>query len=356
MIYPEEAMMRWRRCRKQLALAIVASSITAVAFLFNRKENAKESHKGLNLSNFQSGMISGQTGKGFLNLAIWEEICGHEMQSLKEFPLFPHGPTSRLLISKFQLRFTQEFKDFGLRIFGFLRPNESGNYSFCLSSIINGTSELWISSDSKPENSKLITNTTDALTNCYDNKNRILLLAGDTYFLEFLHKHGLHDNEKKVNEIFVKWRSSSWEERELREIPSNVLFAEINESKDVRTLNQYPAFVLPRHVQRRSPTFVNEEVERRSQMYSLPFINESDSRDLFPPFSYNPSYLVKGPLRRYQSTWEMHYTSIYPFDHGDILWKERGDFLSFGNDRLDDEIVQAVVSQVWTQIKKRHSR
>ena len=208
MIYPEEAMMRWRRCRKQLALAILASSITAVAFLFNRKENAKESHKGLNLSNFQLGMISGQTGKGFLNLAIWEEICGHEMQSLKEFPLFPHGPTSRLLISKFRLRFTQEFKDFGLRIFGFLRPNESGNYSFCLSSIINGTSELWISSDSKPENSKLITNTSDGLTNCYDNKNRILLLAGDTYFLEFLHKHGLHDNEKKVNEIFVKWRSS----------------------------------------------------------------------------------------------------------------------------------------------------
>lgn len=356
MTYPEEAMMRWRRCRKQLAVAILASSITAVVLLFNTKQNAKESLKGLNLWNSQASMISGQTGKGFLNLAIWEEICGHQIQSLKEFPLFPHGPTSRLLVPKFRLRFAQNFKDFGLRIFGFLRPKESGNYSFCLASIINGSSELWISSDSKPENSKLIA---DGLTNCYDNKNRIQLVARNIYFLEFLYKHGLHDHERYVSEIYVKWRSSSWEERELREIPSDVLFAyesKISESKDAQTPNQYSAFVLPMHVQRRSPRFVNEDVERRSEMYSLPFINESDSKDLFPPFSYNPSYLVKGPLKRYQSTWEMHYTSIYPFDYGDILWKERGDFLSFGNDRLDDDIAQAVVSQVWTQIKKRHSR
>ena len=60
-----------------------------------------------------------QTTKGFLNVAIWENICGHDMQLLKEFPLFPHGPSTRLRTSSLRLHFTPAFENFGLRIFGF---------------------------------------------------------------------------------------------------------------------------------------------------------------------------------------------------------------------------------------------
>ena len=48
----------------------------------------------------------------------------------------------------------------------------------------------------------------------------------------------------------------------------------------------------------------------------------------------------------------MHYTSIYPFDYSDVLDKEK-DFVSFGNDKLDEVIAEAVASQVWIQLKKK---
>ena len=105
---------------------------------------------------------------------------------------------------------------------------------------------------------------------------------------------------------------------------------------------------------RQDPSFATEEIQRRAEMYYLPFISESDSKDLFPPCDYNPSYLVKGTLSRYQCTWELYFSSIYPVDYGDILWKERGDFLLFGNDILDENVAEAVV--FWTQIEKKHSR
>ena len=116
--------------------------------------------------------------------------------------------------------------------------------------------------------------------------------------------------------------------------------------------------ILPMHVQQSEPSFVNEEVKRRSEMYFLPFITEEDTKDLFPPCQYNPSYIVKNSLDRYQSMWETHYTSIYPHDHADIMRKrwETDDFVTFGNDQLDENAARKIVAQVWTQIQVKSPR
>ena len=110
------------------------------------------------------------------------------------------------------------------------------------------------------------------------------------------------------------------------------------------------------HIRLKDPTFPNEESKRRVELYHLPFISEEDTRDLFPPCQYSPSYIVKKTLWRYQATWETHYTSIYPFDYSDLKRKEYpGDkFLSFGNDKLDEKQAQAIASQVWMQIQSKH--
>ena len=323
-------MMRWRRHKKQLALVIIVLTILTVIF-FSRKEH---------------GITSRPTAKGFLNVDIWEEICGYQMQSLKEFPLFPHGPSKRLRTSSLQFRFTQDLEDFGVRIFGFLSPSESGSYSFYL--VSSGTTELWISSDSKPGNSKLIANTSAGIAWNYNNGNSKPLLAGRMYYLELLHKYGRQIKGKR-HHVHVKWRSSSWREDKPREIPSDVLIAYENKSNGFDS-----EVIFPMQEKHHDHRFANERVRERSEMFRLPFVNESDSQDLFPPCRYNPSYLVKKPLKRYQSTWEMRYISIYPFDYSDVLWKEKGDFVSFGNDQLEENAAKAIVSEVWTQIKKKH--
>ena len=337
-------MIRWRRHKKKLGFVILAVALFYAVIHFSPKEHVVQ-HGDKKLSS-PPFVNTPQSAEGFLNVAIWEEICGHEMQTLKEFPVFPHGPSTRLLTSSLRLKFTPEFENFGLRIFGFLSPYESGNYDFYIAS--SGTSELWISSDSKPQNSKLILNTTAGVYSWkYSNKrNSIPLLAGKRYYLEILVKHGSH-GKGKLNHLHVTWKLPR--EHEPKEIPLDVFIAYD------RTFDRDTGVVLPIHVKHRDPSFVNEEVQRRAEMHYLPFISEGDSQNLFPPCVYNPSYLVKGPLKRYQGTWEMHYTSIYPFDHADVVEPkgEAGDFLTFSNDQLNESTAKTIVSQVWTQIQRK---
>jgi len=352
-------MMRWRRRKKQFALAILSLTVVAVIqFSRYRKEHGHQDATSYSTQFKLKLFPPRQTTKGFLNVAIWEEICGHQMRSLKEFPLFPHGPSKRLRTSSLWLHFPQELEDFGLRIFGFLSPKETGKYNFYVAS--SGTSELWISADSKPENSKLIVNTTAELTSWKnkDNTNRISMVVGERYYVEILHKNGPYDGEN-LNHVHVTWSSSSWKDHEPSEIPSDVFIAyeiDSNGFDHVRTLNRDTGVVLPIHVEHSDPSFVNEKVKHRAEMYLLPFINESDSKDLFPPCQYNPSYIVKGPLKRYQSTWEMHYTSIYPFDYTDVVEEKplpAGNFVHLGNEELEENTAQAIVSQVWAQIQRK---
>ena len=287
---------------------------------------------------------------GSLNVDIWEELCGQKMLSLTQFPLFPQGPSARLQTPNLRLYFRPQSENSGLRISGFLSPFESGDYSFYLDT--SETSELWLSFDSNPENSKLIANSTSGQEWKFDsNLNSVSLLAGKRYYLEILLKIGKY--EWIFHHFEVKWKSSSWREDDIREIPSNVFIAN-DKFKQVRTFDRNTNFVLPMHSKRQDPRFATEELQRRAEMYLLPFISEKDSKNLFPACDYNPSYLVKGPLKRYQSTWELHYSSIYPFDYSDVVCKAKNDFLSLGNDQLDKDIAEAVASQVWIQLEKQH--
>ena len=72
---------------------------------------------------------------------------------------------------------------------------------------------------------------------------------------------------------------------------SNVFIAN-DRFKQVRTFDHNTNFVLPMHSKRQDPRFVTEELQRRAEMYLLPFINEKDPKNLFPACDYNPSTLL----------------------------------------------------------------
>lgn len=329
--------MRWGRRKKQFVSVVLALTIFIIVNIFRHRYQTE--HVDIF---FPTNYVG--ASQGFLNVAIWTGICGDDVKSLKEFPLFPHGPTKRMLTPGLRLHFARELQDFGLRIFGFLSPTENGNYSFYLTS--SETSELWISSNLKPENGKLIAGTTAGLSwKHLDHK--ILLHEGKRYYLELLVKHA--EYRGIIHHIHVTWKSSSWKEQKPREMPSNVFLPFENDSSGT------PDRVLPIHSKYQDLSFANEEVQRRAEMYRLPFISESDSENLFPLCPYNPSYLVKKPLRRYEAVWEMHYSSIYPFDYSDLSERKPvRDFVHFGNDELDENTARAVTAQVWTQILKKH--
>lgn len=356
-------MYRTRR-RKVLLISTILLLTVAVVILKSKKrrdggignETTRTIDHTFRISNRAELNFSKQTSEGGLNVAIWEDVCGSEMLSLKEYPLFPHGPSTRLRTPSLRMQFAEKFENFGLRIFGFLSPYESGDYNFYLASI--GSSELWMSLDSKPENSQLIANVTAGLS-WKNGRSTFHLNAGERYYLEILHKHG---DDEKLSYLHLKWKSSTWKEHELREIPSNVLspFEDDRDLSKVKSISlpsqQVNDFALPMHIQRRDPSFVNDEAKRRAEMYRLPLIGEEDTRDLFPPCQYKPSYIVKKPLLRYQATWENHYTSIYPYDYSDVVHRiyDAGDFVNFGNDQMNENTAREIVSQVWMKIQSKH--
>jgi len=89
---------------------------------------------------------------GVLNLHVWNDLCGLDVDRLRETPLFPRYPQERLFLRSFQI--VRDFDSYGLRIFGFIRPRVSGLYTFAVSS--DDTSELWLSFDENPHNIRLI--------------------------------------------------------------------------------------------------------------------------------------------------------------------------------------------------------
>ena len=344
-------MLRRERKKLLLMLLVIGAIVIILVRFHNNNNNRNEYQVAAN-------------AKG-LNVAVWKDLCGSDMRSLKEFPLFPHAPVLRLKAKRFQMHFTREFENFGLRMYGFLTPDESSSYNFHLES--TGSSELWLSLDSNPENSKLIGNITSGTSlNRAREQDSISLLAGKRYYTEILLKHG-HHHWWNDNFLHLKWRSSKWKD-ELRDIPSNLLsaFEYDMTSKQFDGVKSYSAMIqpmpsevniLPMHIRHRDPSFINEEVRHRTEIYHLPFIKEEDSKYLFPPCQYNPSYIVKEPLYRYQAMWETHYTSVYPYDFSDIaagmMDKEKG-FISFGNDKMNEDEAKHVVSQVWRQIESKH--
>ena len=118
-------MRLWRYKRKLVFVALLIVIIIYVGFMVNIREKPIKSTE---VSTFPPFITHQRAGS--LNVDIWEDICGHKMQSLKHFPLFPHLPSTRLRTSDLQLYFRPEFENFGLRIFGYLSPIESGLYSF----------------------------------------------------------------------------------------------------------------------------------------------------------------------------------------------------------------------------------
>lgn len=224
--------------------------------------------------------------QGFLNLHVWENVCHFQLESLREFILFPQAPSKRRLLNSSSI-FVEKGNNFGERMFGFISPSTSGEYQFAISS--SGNSELWLSSDetsanlrriaflgsrekaarSEPEN--YYTVPSQVSTTFYLTKNM-------KYLIDVLHKHQLG----KVH-LEVAWRFAGQEKFSV--IASKYLWAEMNDSHvadNAVRLDDYG------------------EQRQRSRDSVPPSLNSEEVKDVLPECPYEPSYLVKHQLIRFQ--------------------------------------------------------
>ena len=133
-----------------------------------------------------------------LNVHMWSEICGKDIDVLRNWPHFPYYPNKRCFISEFRKTQLLDAENSGKRIFGFVVPQRSGMYKFAITS--NGTSELWLSLNEDPSSSEIIarahslleiTKTKGDYKKYPDHISKeILLRAGKKYYIESLSKQG----------------------------------------------------------------------------------------------------------------------------------------------------------------------
>lgn len=267
---------------------------------------------------------------GTLNVHIWEGWCGSRIEDLKRNRHFPLYPSVKANLTRF---FAQWFETgYGERIFGYLHPPETGNYTFAVS--CDDNCEVWLSNSSSPKDIKQIvsvgTAKRPANTKVADFKQfksqiskQIYLVKGDAYYIEALHKQAANNDH-----ILLTWLAPSWPR--IRTISSEYVSSYISDVDCSNDVNEYA-----RCIPETKACDLNSSAMDENTIY---WFNRSrfqfgikDVRDRFhyhvlhdnfdeilPEIDYKPSYKVEFIPKRYEGVKFIHEISVYPNDHTEL--------------------------------------
>ncbi len=123
----------------------------------------------------------------------WLGIPGSSVSSLTSNSAYPDNPDGSELLTSFEGP-TDWAENYGSRVYGFLYPPVSGDYTFWIAT--DDGSELWLSSDHDAANASLIASVPSwASPRQWDKfpeqqSATISLQAGQVYYIEVIHKEG----------------------------------------------------------------------------------------------------------------------------------------------------------------------
>jgi len=280
---------------------------------------------------------------GVLNLHVWNELCGLDVDRLRETPLFPRYPHERLFLGSFES--ARDYDSHGQRIFGFIQPKASGLYTFAVSS--DDTSELWLSFDENPHNIRLIASVYSPTASAWTDEGdfwkyptqlsrSIRLVARQRYFVEALHKQ-----EGGNGRIQVYWRKPG--SVKLEAITGEYLWSYFDDRKSYTSklhLEGLEALIwTPSHVNKNK--LKGLDLSSQFNYTALPFIDRNTVKGVFNSCSYKPSYIIERNLSRYQGVNLVHETLVYPSDN---TYLDRGPVArARGNQLVDNQTVNNIV-------------
>ncbi|KAG8012516.1 N-acetyl-beta-glucosaminyl-glycoprotein 4-beta-N-acetylgalactosaminyltransferase 1, partial [Nibea albiflora] len=275
--------------------------------------------------------------KGQANLHVFEDWCGSSIAQLRKnlhFPLYPH---TRTTVKK--LAVAPKWKNYGLRIFGFLHPYRDGDFQFSVSSDDN--SEFWLSPDESPLNARLLVYVGQLGTEWtapgeFSKFRSQSSKSVQQYYFEILHKQ----DDKGSDHVEVGWRPFlPGLKYEVIDSAYISLYADESNLK-MNSVDHIPQ-TLASHIRLpEGPQLQGLEgsviqhgadmlkPDPRDTFYSskcaTPMIDPSRLENVLPACLYSPTYVVKDfPIARYQGLQFVYLSFVYPNDFTRLTHMER---------------------------------
>ena len=305
---------------------------------------------------------NGDLMKGKLNLDIWIKICSVNINSLRQFPLFPHFPNERKHLSvQDTIQFDIKDKKLAIRIMGFIHPLKTGFHTFLLRTF--ALAQLWLGT-SGPNSTEQIAFTTHNIIerrvfDLGDPKpvsNSIHLHRGRKYYFEIL----LVATEAlpQPASVSLMWMVPGttyftkidgaqvsayyslpfvYETPELnftvgtdKHVPS-LMFSEEEDKltslvlpDQLKSAKKIITFTLKQpHIKNMLARHFDGGLQYdRTSVRGLPYMDISRNHfinALFSKCQYDPGYIKLKELKRYKGVWNTFFPKIFPKDRSDFV-------------------------------------